>query len=693
MKFAALSLVLAASLAAAPPMIRDLSPRGAQKGRPFTLTVMGQNLNDVLGVDSTMPATFTAMTPEKADGRYASFLVEPKSDLGVGVYPIRVRTSDGISNIQLFAVGSFPELTEDESQPGGLPNSNDSIETAQSLPSTPLTINGKLRGAERDIYRLQIKAGEKRVFEVEGRRLGSAIDPVIRIMDQSGRMIARSEDTLLLGLDSRLEVTFPKEGYYYVEVADARFSTQNANFYRLKTGAYHFATDLYPLGGRRGETVEVSLGDAKVNVDLKALRADQPVAFANLPDGAALPVPLDVGDSPELMEPLATPASLPVTINGRLSKLQERDKYEFAVNPGDDLVFEIRARELGTSKIMAVLEVTDEQGKVLARAGDQSLPDDFFSVTSSKTAGDPFVTLKVPEGVRKLKVNVEDLALRGGPGYSYRLIGRPAANDFTAAVNSPYVNIPAGGTVAIPVSVDRKGYMGDVQFRIPNAPKGLLMEGGYVPPQDPEAIKRGNRGAVRRGVLFVTAEPGTRIEPAELTLEAVATMPDGTKVVRKAAGPGMTVDVAGATNQGAVDRQKQITADWLGLELPASGTASLPAQLAVELVKTTRRGVGDEFVFRWKWTGRDLNYPSSVGTELISAADTRAIEMKQDEKDPSTGTFLLTTTKLTLPGRYDFYIFGQLMVMGERITIVSRPMEITIQPPEENASVRSTSSR
>ena len=111
------------------------------------------------------------------EGRYATFLVEPAADVAVGVYPIRVVTGDGISNVQLFTVGTFPEFTEDESRPGALPNSSDTMETAQPLPPPPFTMNGTLRGPERDMFRLSAKAGEKRVIEVEARRCGSAPPP------------------------------------------------------------------------------------------------------------------------------------------------------------------------------------------------------------------------------------------------------------------------------------------------------------------------------------------------------------------------------------------------------------------------------------------------------------------------------------------------------------------------------------
>ena len=253
MKWRVLPLIVSAWLVSAlslsaQPVITDLQPRGVQKGKPFTLTLAGRNLGEGAKIRSTMPASFTLVTPDQpalmqsgstaGEGRYATFLVEPAADLTSGVYAIRVVTSEGISNVQLFTVGVFPEFTEDESRPGALPNTNDRMETAQPLPSAPFTLNGTLRGPERDIFRLSAKAGDKRVIEVEARRCGSALDPLLEILDANGRVIARSEDATLLGLDARVEVVFPRDGDYDVVVRDSRFATQTANFYRLKVGSY-----------------------------------------------------------------------------------------------------------------------------------------------------------------------------------------------------------------------------------------------------------------------------------------------------------------------------------------------------------------------------------------------------------------------------------------------------------------------
>ena len=87
------------------------------------------------------------------------------------------------------------------------------------------------------------------------------------------------------------------------------------NFYRLKTGSYEYASELFPLGGRRGEKIDVQLSGKVVRADLTAVKSSQ--TFINLPGSAALPLPFAVGEYPEIQEPVAGPLQLPVTINGR----------------------------------------------------------------------------------------------------------------------------------------------------------------------------------------------------------------------------------------------------------------------------------------------------------------------------------------------------------------------------------------
>ena len=684
------ALIGSASSLSAQPVITDVQPRGAERGKPFTLTLTGRNLGEGAKIRSTLPASFTLLTPDQraltqggpmqGEGRSATFLVEPMAAATVGVYAIRVVTGEGISNVQLFTLGAFPELTENESRPGALPNTNDNTETAQTLPPPPFTVNGTLRGPERDVFRLSAKAGEKRVIEVEARRSGSAIDPLLEILDATGKAIARSEDAPLIGLDARVEVAFAKDGEYSIVVRDARFSTQTANFYRLKVGSYSYPREVFPLGGRRGEVVGVSLGAETINVDLRNASSNVRQVFVNVPGSPALSVPFAVGDDPEVNAPVgAATMSVPLTINARLAEPGEVDRYTLRVPPTRAMTFRIQARELGTSKLMAVITVRDENGNVLGRSGDEPLTEDLFNVNQSRTAGDPMLWLQAPANVNEVSVTVEDLALRGGPSYAYRLNVQPVSQDFRVILNVPFVNVPSEGSVAVPVTVQRHGFEDEVQLRVANAPRGLRVEGGYVvaglPTKEP-AQTRNNRG-----VLILTAEPGETFESLELSVEGVARLPDGSQIVRKAEGPGMIVNVAGATEQGSVDRQRALTAAWMGLELVTAPTKSRAATLEVTLLDRKRMEEGDQIRFRWKWTPRDATQalPRTVSAEMVGAADIRVIEMQVDAKDSSTGTFVITTTKLTRPSNYDVFITGRLNVAGgEQEDIVSRPITITV---------------
>jgi len=662
----AAALLFTCVLWAQPPSIVELQPRGAQRGRPFTLTIVGQNLGEGVSVVSNLPAAFTPMgnARQGKPDRNASFLVEPKGEWAVGVYTIRVKGSNGISNILLFSVGTFPEITEDESRPGAEPHQNDSIERAQPLPSTPVTVNGTLQGPERDIYRIQAKAGERRVFEVEARRVGSALDPVIRVMDGSGKALAASDDDPLLNLDARADVTFPKDGFYYIEVHDARFSTQAQNFYRLMTGAYAYPTEMFPLGGRRGEKVEVELSGTKVNVDLAGAKSAR--VFVGLPDSPVLPLPFAVGDYPEVRGPVEGSLTLPVTVNGRLAKTGAVDRYQLSVQPGQELFFDLQARELGTSKLTGLLTVLDEQGKKLASAGDGPLPVDVAAVqASSRTLGDPFLQFKVPENTQRISITVEDLARRGGPQYGYRLMVYHASQDFRASLGTPFVNIPAGGTTLVNVNISRRGYNGRLRIEAVDLPSGLTLAGGDVPA---EVADPNNRATSRTAIVTLTAAADAKLTAGELNFRAIGSDEQGKPIERLATGLGYSIAVAGATDQGVVDRQRPLTGAWLGYSLPVSLTDPLPATLGLKLESVAKKEAGFQFLFRWTWTSTEAmqTWPDTVSVDVPNFTDLRVIEMVVDPKNRKTGTFLVTSTHNTLPALYNVVINVRLNVNGAR---------------------------
>ena len=681
---ALIGTLLCAAAMAAPPSITELRPRGAEKGRPFTLTVMGRDIPAGARLWSTMPATFTPVVSSMG----AQFLVEPKGDLAPGVYPVRLETTSGISNVLLFSIGDFPELTELESEMYSAPNKNDSIETAEPVQTTPVTINGTLRGPERDVFRIYGKAGETRVFEVEARRCGSAIDPVIRILSPAGKQLARSDDSFGAGLDPRLQFTFPAEGSYYVELHDARFSRQAQNFYRLKMGSYQYPDGIFPLGGQRGNTVPVTFfggnlkAPVKAGVDLRTVGDRAEFATASMPGSGELPFLFAVSDEPEWIEP-AEPVSAPAVINGRLSKAGQMNRYKVNVQPGDKLLIEVQARELGTSKLEAIITAYDASGKKIDSAGDKPLPEDVFAVQgSSRTSNDPFLNLTAPKDARQITLAIEDLAQRGGPQYGYRIRIRKQAEEFRLGLASPFVNVPTGGTAIVVVGADRRGYDGPIQLTIPDLPKGIHVEGGSIPREYVDANNA--RTFNRRGVLILSADPGVELPARELVIWGEGKASDGAVLKRRARGPAMAIDVAGATAQGVVDRQRSITAGWLGFDLPVASTTAPGATLEVKQTNFTRMTEGDRYDFEYKWKvkSQGAKLPEELSVDPVGARDIRITAFQQAGEG---GTFSINTTKATDPARYDIIIRGRISAAGMNEDIYARPLPLVVTERSSSA--------
>ena len=106
-----LTLMTLATALHAAPSIRDILPHGAQRGKTVTLHIRGAGLAAGAKLQTTLPAGVSRLIPSVDDPGMNSdlpFLLSIKPDAPVGLYPIRVLTSDGMSNVMLFAVGDLP---------------------------------------------------------------------------------------------------------------------------------------------------------------------------------------------------------------------------------------------------------------------------------------------------------------------------------------------------------------------------------------------------------------------------------------------------------------------------------------------------------------------------------------------------------------------------------------------------------
>ena len=173
---------LPASAWAAPPKLTGTSPLGVQRGKTTEITFRGSGLGD----NPRLVAPFAFRIEESAgSGSVASdWKVGLTIDAGtaVGIYPIRVVTDWGVSNPILFAVGQVPQLPEVES--------NNTFDTAQPIPN-PIVVEGECQGNDEDFFRFRGRKGDRVVVDALCCRIGSGVDPMIRLMTADGRLRGR----------------------------------------------------------------------------------------------------------------------------------------------------------------------------------------------------------------------------------------------------------------------------------------------------------------------------------------------------------------------------------------------------------------------------------------------------------------------------------------------------------------------
>ncbi len=667
MRISALStLLLLAAIPAhsAGPRLSELQPRGAQRGSVFALTLVGTGLSEEAQVLTNLPGTLTRLTPPKDPmrrGLELPFIVELDPDAPIDVYPIRVQTRDGLTNLLFFSVGAFPHVTEEESD-------NDSRETAQTV-EVPVTVNGTLDGADRDWYRFHGEAGQQLVFEAEARRAGSGVDSVIRVVDTAGKTIARNDDAPGLGVDSRLEITLPKQADYYVELHDSKFSEQEENFYRLKIGTFTYAEGIFPLGWKRGAEVEVELSGGnlpqpvKVRPDLATLAESANFTSIAAPGKAgSLPFRFAVSDETEKLEPRGSALKTlePSTImNGRLSEPGEIDRYRLAVSPGDYWQFELTAASLGTSQLYALLTVYDSSGKKLVAAGATKPEQSPFAVVFSTTTGeDPSLSLTVPEQIHDIQLSVEDLLGRGGSSYGYRLLAKKGEPDFTLRLTTPYVNIPLSGSASATVIANRRGYSGPIQLSIPNLPDDLVFDGGNI------AVRPNVSGAVqslsfRKASFTLTPKPGATPRALDLTVWGEGVTESGEIIRRPARGPGLVTAIEGAN-------QEPFVAPWLNMDLPAIVVKEQPTALEILTPRYVRLILGMEHDLEWKFISRQPGVSPPQEIDQDFAPSSFGLNQTVTEKGLDHGVFTVLTTERTRPGRFDTVLSGEISVDGRK---------------------------
>ncbi len=219
-----------------PPRVTMVIPLGAAPGKTTKLTVRGLKLDGATGlrftnakVTAKVVGKGKAAVPDKNPDQVGDTQVVVEMTLPAGLpgEPLSfvVLTPAGESGPhKLLVETALPVIAEKEP--------NDGFKQAQPI-RVPQVVDGMIsRPKDVDVFRFDGRAGQRLVLEVLAARHGSALDSILTLYDAEGREVAGNDD-MPGSVDSRLEVTLPRDGVYYVSLIDAHDQGGPAHVYRL----------------------------------------------------------------------------------------------------------------------------------------------------------------------------------------------------------------------------------------------------------------------------------------------------------------------------------------------------------------------------------------------------------------------------------------------------------------------------
>jgi hypothetical protein len=489
-----IALVCRGSLALAqPPAISVVSPVAVAPGSPSDLTLQGSNLAGVVGAWLSFGGQIEPTPGIEGNGAkpdQVTYRITVPAGTPVQIGGIRVATGQGVSNLRLVMIDDLPTVMDN--------GANKTIEAAQEL-SLPVAVEGTCEAESFDFYKFQAHAGQRVSVEVFARRLGSPLDPVIRLLDSAGKELAYSDDEGGASADCRFVHRFEADGQYLLEVRDIRYQGSGGHRYRMRIGDFPLTTVPVPMGARKGSTARIAVaGPAVAGVPAveATIRGELgvdvlPVAF-RYPQGqgssfvtlAASSLAEQIEFEPNNSAEAASGISLPGAVTGRFAEPKDRDFYQFDVQAGQRYLFIGRTREFGSPTDL-YLQLLKADGTVLAEADDNGVEEGLINYAFSEAG--------------TYRLMVEDLHRRGGPEHAYRIEMVPYQPGFTLALEADKFNVPQGGVFAAKVTAQRFDYNGPIALALENG-DGFTLAGNEIP--------EGKNETVLQATAASTLEPG-----------------------------------------------------------------------------------------------------------------------------------------------------------------------------------------
>lgn len=472
-------------LPAAVPKLNDIQPRALQPGTTTEIVLHGTDLQDVTQVWTSFPARCEVTSPAEAvptagaDSKsvlqHVHCRITLARDAQLGFGAVRLATKEGVSAWILLMVDDLPSIA------GSSENSR--REFAQVIDRSA-GIEGNTDPLLEDYFCLQAEAGQTSSFEVVAQRFGSPLDPIIKLYDAQGALLASVDDDLGSGADCRLAYRFPTAGKYYVSVRDVRFRGGAEFRYRMRMGRFPLVSLAYPLGARRGSVADfewigpqvegISPQSIWVHDSIDAGAGQQWLSVSNQGDDGSGFVTIAVGNSAESMEsePNDLPSqansidTIPRTVNGRFGRAGDVDNYRLHLEKDQRIEVRTDARRYG-SPADVYLQLWNASRQVVAEA------------SSTATDGSRLSFTCVEPGTYHL--TAEDTEPGSSSERVYRLSIESQRPGFSLMAHADTLNVPRGGVLVLKVTAERRDYNGPITLQLAGLPSPVQLENNVIP--------------------------------------------------------------------------------------------------------------------------------------------------------------------------------------------------------------------
>ena len=508
------------------PTLTTVFPQGGQQGRSVEVTITGTNLGTATAVwfsGSGITAEIREKTGQAAvlfngagvsghiptDGQLVAFLTI-SSSAPLGVQQIRVVTPYGASNAGSFVIGNLREVVEAEMA--------ETPKMGNDWLAVPVTVNGKIDSIDdEDSFTFELKKDARLICEVNAQRIGSLLDSYLVLKDANGMKVANSG--LGDGLDSVLDYTVLGTGKYTLHIRDIRYKGGDGYGYRLSIGELPYLETIFPLGGRRGteNTIAVTGANLETVESIQvSIGAETPAGEQSLrvqtSSGLATNVrPFAIGNLEEMVETEpnntagnANAVTTPITLNGKIDKSGDVDRFSFEIKEPQLLVFEVEALKL-SSKLDALLTLYGP-GKPMGEASEEMAWGDekeqVLIVNDDPIDANTLADARIDwnfEEAGKYSITIRDLNNQGGESYAYRLNIRPLEPDCELRVialdnrnvPSPFDNprVSRGSSVTLQVNVTRfDEFDGPIRLLCPALPNTFDVSSTIVAAEQDRAM-------------------------------------------------------------------------------------------------------------------------------------------------------------------------------------------------------------